>query len=64
MNKPVFLGLYILKVNKIVMHEFGMITSQKVTKKCVIKRKLKIQDHKHCLEATNLENKINQNNRK
>ena len=32
----------------------------KVTKKCVIKRKLKIEDHKRCLEATSLENKINQ----
>ena len=30
-----------------------------VTKKCAIKRKLKFEDHKHCLEATNLENKIN-----
>ena len=32
----------------------------KVTKKCVIKRKLKIEDHKRFLEATSLENKINQ----
>ena len=31
----------------------------KVTKKCVIKRKLKIEDYKNCLEATQLENKIN-----
>ena len=28
-------------------------------KKCVIKRKLKFQNYKKCLEATQLENKIN-----
>ena len=31
----------------------------KGTKKCVIKRKLKLEDYKHCLEPTQLENKIN-----
>ena len=31
----------------------------KVTKKCVIKRKLKFKSYKSCLEATQLENKIN-----
>ena len=31
----------------------------KGTKKCVVKRKVKFQDYKHCLEATQLENKIN-----
>ena len=31
----------------------------KGTKKCVIKRKLKFENHKNCLEATQLENKIN-----
>ena len=31
----------------------------KDTKKCVINRKLKFEDHKNCLEATELENKIN-----
>ena len=31
----------------------------KGTKKCVIKRKLKFEDYKHCLEPTQLENKIN-----
>ena len=30
----------------------------KGTKKCVIKRKLKFEGYKHCLEATHLENKI------
>ena len=32
----------------------------KGTKKCVIKRKLKFEDYKNCLEATQLKNKINQ----
>ena len=31
----------------------------KDTKKCVIKRKLKFQDYKNCLEAAQLERKIN-----
>ena len=31
----------------------------KGTKKCVIKRKLKFKNYKNCLEATQLENKIN-----
>ena len=28
------------------------IKKTKVTKECVIKRKLKVEDSKHCLEAT------------
>ena len=32
----------------------------KGTEKCAIKRKLKFKEYKHCLEATHLENKINQ----
>ena len=31
----------------------------KGTIKCVIKRKLKFEDYKNCLKATQLENKIN-----
>ena len=31
----------------------------KCTKKCVIKRKLKLENYKNCLEVTQLENKIN-----
>ena len=31
----------------------------KGTKKCAIKRKLKFENYKNCLEATHLENKIN-----
>ena len=32
---------------------------QKRTKKCVIKRRLKFQDYKNCLEAAQIENKVN-----
>ena len=35
-------------------------TKKKGRKKCVVKRKLKFQDYKHFLETTQLENKINQ----
>ena len=31
----------------------------KDTKKCVIKRKLEFENYKNCLEATQLENRIN-----
>ena len=31
----------------------------KGTKKCIIKTKLKFENYKNCLEATQLENKIN-----
>ena len=31
----------------------------KDTKKCVIKRKIKFQDYKNCLEASQIERKIN-----
>ena len=35
------------------------IKKAKATKKCVIKRKLKFENHKDCLEATKLDNNIN-----
>ena len=35
------------------------IKKAKGTKKGVIKRKLKLQDYKNCLEAVQVENKIN-----
>ena len=38
----------------------GENKNAKVTKEYVIKRKLKFEDYKNCLEATQLENKINQ----
>ena len=31
---------------------------QKAQKKCVIKRKLKVEDYENCLEATQIENEI------
>ena len=36
----------------------------KDTKKCVIKRKLKFEDYKNCLEVTQLENEINYQEKK
>ena len=36
-----------------------IIKKQKALKKFVIKRKLKFEKYKNCLEATQLENKIN-----
>ena len=35
------------------------IKKQKAQKKCVIKRNLKFENYKNCLEATQLENKVN-----
>ena len=35
------------------------INQEKGTKKCVIKRKIKCQDYRNCLEAVQIENKIN-----
>ena len=42
------------------------IKKSKGTKKCIIKRKLKFENYKNCVEATQLANKINhlQKNRK
>ena len=34
--------------------------TQKTQKKCVTKQKLKFENYKNCLEATLIENKINQ----
>ena len=36
-----------------------MKTKKQETQKCVIKRKLKFKDYKSCLEAAQIENKIN-----
>ena len=32
---------------------------QKAQKKCVIKRKIKLEDHENCLKTTQFENKVN-----
>ena len=47
------------------MREFAALRNHenkkaKDKKKSIIKRKLKFEDDKHCLEATQLKNKINQ----
>ena len=34
-------------------------TKKQSTKRCAIKRKFKFENYKNCLEATQLENKIN-----
>ena len=34
------------------------INEQKANKTCVIKRKIKFENYKNCLQATQLENKI------
>ena len=36
-----------------------MVVKKKCTKKCLIKRKGKIENHKTCFEATQLDNKKN-----
>ena len=38
------------------------INKQRTQKKCVIKRKLKFQNYKNCLESASLDNKINKTN--
>ena len=38
---------------------YGTNQKAKSSKKCVIKRKLKSENYKSCLEATQIENKIN-----
>ena len=35
------------------------ISKQRAQKKCIIKRKLKFENYKACLKATQLENKVN-----
>ena len=35
------------------------VPKAKGTKKCVIKRKLEFENYKNCLEATQVENKVN-----
>ena len=42
-----------------VIHVGSEDKKVKGTKKCVIKRKLKVENYNNCLEATQLENKIN-----
>ena len=53
-----FVGLR-AKTYSYLIDDGGEDKKAKGTKKCVIKRKLKLENHKNCLEATQLENKIN-----
>ena len=41
------------------MDDGGEDKKAKGTKKCVVKRKLKFESNKNCLEAPQLQNKIN-----
>ena len=48
-----------LKAYSYLIDDSSVNKKTKGTKRCVIKRKLKFEDCKNCLEATQLENKIN-----
>ena len=53
-----FVGLR-AKIYASLIDEGSEDKKDKRTKKCVIKRKLKFQNYRNCLEATQFENKIN-----
>ena len=53
-----FVGLR-AKTYSYLIHEHSKDEKAKGTAKCVIKRKLKFENYKNCLEAIQLENKIN-----
>ena len=53
-----FLGLR-AKTYSYLIDDGSEDKKSKDTKKCVIKRKLKFENYKSCLEATQFENKIN-----
>ena len=53
-----FVGLR-TKTNTYLADDGSEDKKAKDTKKCVIKRKLKFQNYKNCLEASQLKNKIN-----
>ena len=48
-----------IKSNIYLIDDDSQDKKAKGTKKCVIKRKLKFENYKNCLEATKLENEIN-----
>ena len=56
--KTKFVGLR-AKTYSCLMDDGTEDKKAKGTKKCVTKRKLKFENYKNCLEATQLENKIN-----
>ena len=53
-----FVGLR-AKTYSYLIDESSENNKAKDTKSCVIKRKLKLENYRNCLEATQLENKIN-----
>ena len=53
-----FVGL-IAKTYSYFIDDSSEVNKAKGTKKCVIERKIKFENYKKCLEATQLENKIN-----
>ena len=53
-----FVGL-IAKTYSYLIDDSTEDKKAKGTKKCVIRRKLKFENYKNCLKATQLENKIN-----
>ena len=53
-----FIGLR-SKTNSCVIDDCSENKNAKGTKRCVIKRNLKFEDYKNCLEAIPLENKTN-----
>ena len=58
MENPENIGLRV-KIYNYLIGDGREDKKPKRTKKCIIKEKLKFQDYKNCLEATQLENKIN-----
>ena len=57
-NVNKFVGLR-AKTHSYLINDRNEDKKGKGTKKCVIKRKLKFENYKNCLEATQLESKIN-----
>ena len=53
------LGGHIMKDFAVLRTKTYRYLKAKGTKKCVIRRKLKFQDYKSCLEAAQIERKIN-----
>ena len=53
-----FIGLR-TKCYSYLIEDDSEYKNAKGTKKCVIKRKLKFQDHKNCLKASQIINKVN-----
>ena len=47
------------KTYSLLIDDVSEDKTEKFTENCVIKRKLKFENYKNCLEATQFENKIN-----